>query len=453
MLSFFILAATTSVSWTGATGPANPVTVEVSADVSAAANATPTADGTDAAGTAVLEAAVVVSSSAADVMRRGLAFCDPHAAPADKACFWVFTGVESLDTDKLQATVRGSWVGGIGGDGGNGADTTATFEESVTGRFIGAQVEHRLQWQPQAGLRDSFWRSGRGLLNLHHEFEVPAMWSLGTQATRFSAMQVTVGLGHWYAPGATGWTEVAWDRRVALQGAVLHHQRWRFTLLEGSLFSAGIPTSQTGMEKRGRSVDVFTLDGIVVRGGFGRHVLQVNAGAQDLMPVSDYVRVGNSETSYGAAVLTPRVNAMYQLGDFTKPEELALQVGGGTWARISPSGLGADVGYAGNMSAQGQVAGLTMRFDGNVGRARRAVQTDLADVAEMASTELSVGQRFWFARGEATLSKQLGHGLTGSLQLWVERSDRDNPQQAQLADGEFRVASGGQASLGWAWAK
>ena len=454
VLLFFIFAATTSVSWTGATGPANPVTVEVSADVAAAANATPAADGTVESGMAVLEGAVVVSSPAVDVKRRGLAFCDRHGGSADNACLWVFTGVEPVDTDSVQATVRGSWMGGLGGDkADNTTSEAATFEESVTGRILGAQVEHRLQWQPQAGLRDSFWRSGRGLLRLHHEFVVPPMWSFGNQQTRLSAMQASVGLGKWYAPSKAGWTEAAWDRNVAIQGAVLLHKRWRFSLIEGSLFSAGVQTSQTSTEKRGRSVDVLTLDGLVVSRGFGQNALRFNAGLQYLSPVTDYVRRGNSESSAGGGVSTPRVNVMYQRGDFTTPEQLALQIGGGTWARISPSGLSADVGYAGNVSTQGPIAGLTLRLDGNLGRARRAAQTQLADVTEMAVTELTVGQQFWFARGEATFSKALGHGLNGALQLWVERSDRDNPQQPQLSDGEFRIATGGQVSLGWVWAK
>ncbi len=440
-----------------ATGPTNPVTVAVSADVSAAANTTPTPDGTASSGMAVLDASVSVSSPATDVMRRGLALCGSDSAPqdtADTTCFWLFTGIEPVDSDSVQATVRGSWMSDLGGDMANGrASDAATFEESVTARFIGAQVEHRLQWQPQAGLRDSFWRSGRGLLRLHHEFVVPPMWSLGNQRTRFSTMQATVGLGKWYAPSNAGWTEAAWDRLVAVQAMGLLHGPWRFSLLEGSLFSAGVQASQTATEKRGRSIDVLTLDGIVISRGFGQNVVRFNAGLQSLVPVSAYIRQGNTETSSDAGVTTPRINVTFQHGDFTQTEQLALQVGGGTWARVSPSGLGVDVGYAGNVSAQTPLAGLTMRFDGNLGRARRAAQTQLTDVAEMAETELTVGQRFWFARGEATLSMTLGHGLNAALQLWVERSDRDNPQQNQLTDGEFRVASGGQVSLGWAWEK
>ncbi|HPH68254.1 MAG TPA: hypothetical protein PLF40_20995 [Kofleriaceae bacterium] len=435
VLAFVIVAGLTAVYATDQV-PEEGVTLEAAADISVQA-----ADA--AAGAGVISLSAGISAPAVPVTSRW-GICDDELG--DQACFWIFTGVDEVDRDFVRATARGSWVGAAG------TAPTATFEESVTGRFHGAQIEHRLQWQRQAGLNDTFWRSGRGLLNLHHEFTVPAAWSFGSKAWRLSAFGAVIALGKWYAPSQGGWASNAWDRRIVLQGVTSQSSGLRVTVADGEFFSAGVPLSQVGTIQTGRSVDVFSLDGLAVTYSNGRHRLHFNGGASVLFPISDYVRDVGSETSVGNSTITPRVKAGYQFGDFGSPTDFALHIDGGTWSRISPSGVGADVGYAGSLGVQAARRGYTLHLESQFGKARRAVQGVVTPAQAMETTALRVGDTFWFARGDATLSKPLPHGLTGALQLWAERSDRDNPQQGQITDGNFRFATGAQASLGWSWA-
>jgi hypothetical protein len=415
-----------------------PIVVDVRTDVSAAA-----AHSDASTGVGAVSASAGISRDANTVMNRGLAVCGASATdPNDRGCLWLFTGVDHNDVDQVRASIGGSLAQG-----------STAFDQMASLRLLGNHVEQRLQWQPQAGINDPFWRSGRGLLSRHIKLEFAPMWTLGNARWQFSAAGAIVEVGKWYAPRGGSWNQVAWDRRVGLRGARYTTGSWTTSLIEGTLFSAGVASSISGDTQRGRSTDVFTLDMVSITHNVGRHLIKANGGFELLEPISDYVRVGNTEHSSNPATITPRARLAYQLGDFSDAGRTAFHIDAGTWSRVSPSGVAVDTGYSGNAGTQWSVADVQVHFEAVVGKAKRKELAMVAPEEIMQSTSLGIGQRFWFARGEASLAKPVGHGLTASLQLWVERSDRDNPQNSQTGDGNFRVASGAQASLGWAWTK
>jgi hypothetical protein len=283
---------------------------------------------------------------------------------------------------------------------------------------------------------------------------------LGTRKRTFSAMATKVGMASWYVnPGPSKRSRrVGFDHEFEVLSGRYFSDWFSVDIFRVALHMFGTPettTIENGQQvERGRSATSFDFDVAKIELRGGPHRISVSGGLGFRSPTGPYRRTGTSTASSGPVETVPLLWGQYTYGanidevtQRARNGESSVLFAGGLWSRISPSGLAVDSGYLGTGSWLRSMAKFDLRLDASVGHARRVLVAN--DAMSVAPDITGVGKQFWFGRGSAQLQKSFGLGLSGRLELWVERSDRDNPQAAASVDGAAKIAAGGQASLVW----
>jgi hypothetical protein len=262
-------------------------------------------------------------------------------------------------------------------------ELSATFARSsygdmeLTGRLFGWQLALRETVQPVGSLRDTFWRSGRGIDDTTIAFAMPAFVEAG--GVRVASTTETVDV---YSNG---------DSDFAAAVSAVGGAHWAVFHVDA--------TSRTRGELE---ADQFAFD-LVALDVVGIHL---EAGA-------------DVTTAFGEAgeVDSPR----YRLGISHAFGELSGTFELGSWTRIDPAGTAVDTGQLVTGELAWQHGRYAAHASVDAGRLVRRFG-DAAPIRAMGRAELE---------GDV----QLAHSLAMIGTAWAERSDRDDPRWAVPSNG------------------
>jgi hypothetical protein len=379
----------------------------------------------DVAMTATADVTADVTRTARPIERRALI-----GDPAKDQYIWVFTGMDFEDTHGVGATARAT----VRYQPGDTTDASAVLLDGrVWARLFGWQVEGRAALQPVGDLRDPFWRSGRDILQTGLVLTIPPMWGMGWSSRNFWVMSFTVDVGSRHRLDGA-WTHAGFDRAVAMVGVRLQGRRAAFDLFAGQFAEYGTHERQVGDTLFGTSVIRLDLDLARARWRPLRGEpleLSARGGLVSLVPLAPYEQTGTSSSSMGPASDTGSYwfEARYGRPVDAAAPGVALSLGGGTWARLDPTGHAVDAGHLATAAASWKRGALDLRGDVSVGRLRRVL------LGLMAPQELEIqGTAWWMGRGSLQATYALDDSFDLTASTWVERSDRDDPRWSKTAD-------------------
>ncbi len=437
------------------------------------ANATVSAGASDDANAAIIQtgkssgfAAVAADATAvrpaAPLMQRGLSFdvnticndaasCSALAAagpqPPSGVRMWLFTSVDPNEVNTAQVQVDATGV--TTDTGGVDHAIATTFSESLRLQYNGAGLVHSLQWQPTTQLGDGFWRSGRGMLHVHHDVIIPPMWGLGSTDFALDAGHITLGFGSWLKSSSSGWDKQGFEMsaQVALLRVFTKHVD--VSVMELTDQEYGATQMRTASTEIGIKATQLDIDFAHVTARIGAHRLRAYGGLSTRRPLGEY-RLTSTEIDKGPVAHVARFGGEYSFAVGGQRNSLlpvdGITIAAGRWSRVSPQGLAVDAGYLATVAAVRSIGSVSVQLDGQVGRAKRIL---LADDAMATAAIAPLGTQFWFGRGNLSAQLPLGHDLSLQAQAWAEHTDRDDAKYAARTDGTMRWSAGAQVAFGW----
>ena len=437
------------------------------------ANTTVSTGATDAANAAIIQtgktsgfvsvaADAAVVRPAAPLMQRGLSFdvnticndaasCSALAAagpqPPSGVRMWVFTSVDPNEVNTAQVQVEATGV--TTDNGGVDRAIASTFSESLRLQYNGAGLVHSLQWQPTTQLGDGFWRSGRGMLHVHHDVIIPPMWGLGSNDFALDAGHITLGFGSWLKSSSSGWDKQGFEMsaHIALLRVFTKHVDVSVMKLTDQEY--GATQMRTASTEIGIKATQLDIDFAHATARIGAHRLSAYGGVSTRRPLGEY-QLTSTETDKGPVAHVARFGGEYSFAIGSRSSLLpvdGITIAAGRWSRVSPQGLAVDAGYLATVAAVRSIGSVNLQLDGQVGRAKRILLAD--DAMTIAPTIAPLGTQFWFGRGNLSAQLPLGHDLSLQAQAWAEHTDRDDAKLAARTDGTMRWSAGAQVALGW----
>lgn len=413
--------------------PAPPTIGDASVELSVGAGAQ-SADGDGAGGFGIAHARGIAQYArvAPPVTQRGLNGCNESG----RECVWFYTGLERDQIDgagvSADATLLASSTGGF--------EDAASFRVDAWAGWSGWKLSVRGELQPEGGLRDRFWRSGRGIVQRNIRVDVPPMWGLGDSGAQFFVGAGHVDLGQRTAIEATA-RDAGFDRDFTFTGFSLRTRRVTFDGFEFHYLEYGVAERRDADVTYGTSAAVFGVElariavqvpgslELVARGGVSAHAV-----------LSPFELRGTSEVSEGPTSF----EGTYWLEARREEGPSSLSLGGGSWTRLDPSGHAVDHGWLTAASVEQRGPWLGLRAEAQLGRLRRVLVGDYAP-ADIAPE----GTRAWMGRGSLEASLALGRSLRLVAETWLERSDRDDPRWSAPSTGRVATHAGGSVSAAW----
>ena len=360
--------------------------------------------------------------------------------PGDSAAIWLFTGADPDD----HASVRGD--ASLASYGTGSAPAAAVIGSAhASARGLGWQLDGGVALQPVGDLRDAFWRSGREVVASSVGFAMPAAFTvgIGPDLVSFGAFQLEVTDRERSSPTAGPGGE-------DLAGTV-SSIRWRGMHQVLDLFAVhfaaydhvetATDTMYTGISAQNVGVDVAALTWQA-----SEHLaLRSYAGFDSVQPLEHYTTTvsptGNYDTqSDGPYLLSPR----YWLELTARDGARTVTAGGGSWARLDPTGNAADAGQLATCSFADRAWKLDVSGELDVGRLRRYL------IGPLAPEGLApVGTTRWMGRGQLAASMHLASGLDVAATAWLERSDRDDPRWLVPSGGALSTHAGADVTARW----
>jgi hypothetical protein len=431
------------------------VATAIHANATVSAGASDDANAADNSGFASVAADAAIVRPAAPVIKRGISFdidetgmMTPGPQPPPGMCVWALTSVDPNEQNALRVQVDGTSVtSGVTTDSVQAASTT--FSESVELHYNGAGVEHSLQWQPTSQLADGFWRSGRGMLHVHHELLIPPWWGLGNGDFVLDAGHITLGFGSWLKSSSSGWAKQGFETSAHVDLARVFTKHVDVKLMGLTDHEYGATQTRTESTETGIKANQLDIDYVHVTGRIGGHRLSAYGGISTRRPLGEY-QLSSTETDKGPVAHVARFGGEYSFAVGSQRNSLlpidGVTIAAGRWSRVSPQGLAVDAGYLATVAAVRSIGSVNLQLDGQVGRAKRIL---LADDAMATAAIAPLGTQFWLGRGNLSAQLPLGHDLSLQAQAWAEHTDRDDAKYAARTDGTMRWSAGAQVALGW----
>ncbi len=413
--------------------------LELTGDVAASA-------GTDTTSTTVATAhaalGIAYARTPVPLVRRGLVLGDDSTGSAR---LWLFTNTDADDRDAIRADVsalalRTTRENTQARDGDAGWRRGA-IDAGLSARGAGWSLGGRIAYQPVGSLRDSYWRSGRDVTASTVAFSWPAAFAFGTTDSRtaFGALDVS------FVSRARPDVDLGMDVDVALR--FLRYQSARTTVdifrfheieFDGPGHGATLATSST--EASDLAVDVASVDYHLL----DHLVLATHGGLEVVHPLATFTH----DSSPGTGTLDGGhlTTARYWLELTEHRAHATFGVGAGSWARLDPTGGGADIGELVTASADWTHHRVELRGDLQFGQLRRGL------LGPLASASLApVGTHLDIGRGTVEADVHLVRQLVVASTAWVERSDRDDPRWSVPASGELATHAGAEVSARWSY--
>ncbi len=443
-------------------------TIHANATVSAGANDDAQASD-QTRGFASVAADVAVVRPAAPLQRRGISFdidetglMTPGPQPTPGMRIWALTSLDPNEVNAVQVQVDATGMtSGVTTASAQAGSTT--FSETVGFHYNGAGVAHSLQWQPTSQLADGFWRSGRGMLHVHHEVLIPPWWGLGNGKFALDAGHITLGFGSWLKSSSSGWDKQGFETSAHVDLARVFTKHVDVKLMGLTDQGYGATQTRTASKETGIQATQLDIDFAHVTARIGAHRISAYGGFSTRRPLGEYQLTstetdkgpesGANERTLGAGPVAhvARFGGEYRfaVGDHRNsrlPVD-GVTIAAGRWSRVSPQGLAVDAGYLATVAAVRRIGAVNVQLDGQVGRAKRILLAD--DAMAIAPTIAPLGTQFWFGRGNLSAQLPLGHDLSLQAQAWAEHTDRDDAKFAARTDGDMRWSAGAQVALGW----
>jgi hypothetical protein len=372
--------------------------------------------------------AVDFSHAAAPVEHRGLSW-----SSAGETC-WFWTGTDDDDRNGVHAEASATSVA-----------STVIGTARAAARGYGWELDAGLTYQPTGDLRDSFWRSGRGILASTLELQMPAMVTAGTRTTRWGIAAVDVSITdreRW--PGAP---LIDGGLDAAVEIPVVHaiSSSWTADILAVHTTGHQVVESETATTVTELSAVEVGFDVLALRLKLSPSLVLAARGGFDITQPMVEVTSQVNPTMYSDGPVVPRVTSpRYWLELTERTGERVASLGGGSWARLDPSGTAADAGQLMTASYADRFGPLDVRATMQAGRLRRYL------ISPYASPNVEpVGTVMWMGRGELTASVPLGKGVELASDAYVERSDRDDPRWIVPADGTLATHAGADVTARW----
>nr|HEX4312412.1 hypothetical protein [Kofleriaceae bacterium] len=323
------------------------------------------------------------------------------------------------------------------------ATDSLVLTAGASARGCGWELGVHVSDQPVGSLRDTYWRSGRGIVATDVHFEMPAELFVGSVHSRFSMGSVGFDytsrshLGVDVGDDVDGWVRFL---RWATEHAIVDVFDIRFTEFDGPEHElAGDPWSFTQLQAIDVAADIVAVDWRDASG----YQLTLRGGIENLSPTAVYTQEGGAAVppaQPNPSVIAPRYWA--ELAQHRGERTLAF--GAGSWARLDPTGGAADVGELAIARADWKHGRYELHADLQGGRLRRALVSSLAQPGlAPAGTAMVMG------RGTVEADVRLPHGLVVAGSSWLERSDRDDPRWIVPADGELATHAGADLDMRW----
>ena len=406
--------------------------VEVTADLAAGTGAE-TAPDTAATGITTASAALGAGlvRDRVPLAERGLRFVPPDGSSG----VWLFTGVDSDDRDAIRADVSALSLASASGD-------PLVLGAGASARGAGWQLDAHVAYQPVGGLRDVFWRSGRGVTATTVGFEEPPAFAFGDAADGILSF------------GSVRFAYTARSRGGASAGADVD-AHVRFLRWQGQAGSVDVfdlvdtefdgPTHTTGDTRTNAQATDLGVDVAAVTWRPQPSLeLSARGGFEDVRPMGTYTQVADGTmitgTFTGPKTTQPRywVEAAEHLAAYT------LGAGAGSWTRLDPTGQAADAGQLATATVGWTHARVALHGDVQVGRLRRVRLGAFAP-----ATTAPVGTRMAMGRGTLEADVKIMRRLFVASSAWLERSDRDDPRWAVPATGALATHAGADVSAQW----
>ena len=421
--------------------------LEVTGDVAAGAGTDTTSR---SVATALAALGVAYARAPVPLERRGLVLGDDSSGTSR---LWLFTNTDADDRDAIRADVSALALrttredtqvqhgDGLPGAGSGAGWRRGTFDAGLSARGAGWSLGGRIAYQPVGSLRDPYWRSGRDVTTSTVAFSWPAAFTFGTADSRtaFGGLDVS------FVSRARLDVDLGMDVDVALrfmryQSAQTTVDLFRFHDIEFDGPGHGATLAASNTEANDIAVDFAAVDYHL----FDHLVLSTHAGIEVMHPLATFTHDGSSGTGTldGGQLTTAR----YGLALTEHRAHATFGAGAGSWARLDPTGGGADIGQLVTASADWTHRRIELRGDLQLGRLRRGLLGPLAP-ANLApvGTSLDIG------RGSIEADVHLVRKLVVASTAWVERSDRDDPRWSVPANGELATHAGADVSARWSF--
>lgn len=396
---------------------------EVGGEVSAGAGVDTAAPGGFATAHASLTAEL--SRTAPTVTSRGLFIGGDDGSGYGVGGLWLFTGLEREDRDGLGGTADATIRARPGED-------ALLLSARGWARFAGWQLAAHTEVQPVGGLRDRFWRSGRGVTATGTAIDVPAMWAIGTEHLQLLAALETIELGKRYDHGASA----GFDEDFAFTGVRIQTDHTTVDVFDVDWFELGVPRQTIGDTTYGTAVSGIDVDLARIRMHRGDLELSARGGVAMRSPIGPYSATGTTETFSGPAgdAFTYGLDARAH----------GISISGGSWIRIDPSGHAVDSGQLGSVSIERSYRLGRFHAGLDLGRLRR-IALGLYAPADL----MPVGTRMWMARASIDATMRVTPHVEVIASSWLERSDRDDPRWLVPSTGELSTHAGTDLTAQW----
>jgi hypothetical protein len=369
---------------------------------------------------------------------------DDDSDPGPGKGMWIFVGLEPGDRDSI----------GLAGDvslrSAGGSETLLQLASRAWARGFGWQLEGRLAVDPPGTLRDPYWRSNRNTVQTNIAFETPPMWAIGSERMRFETITSRVDLG-WRRTrdGADQrWVGGDFDRSISIEAAKLRTRFVDVNIFDASLVEYGVAERSDATMTYGKSVLTFDLGVSALARLYAGVELFGRVGFASRMPLAPFSATSNSSHSYGASADTVDYWLELRRGAPEGSPGPRFTLGAGTWARLDPTGHAADVGKLATATLAWRRGVLDTRVDVQLGRLERDT------IGMYAPADLApVGTRFVMGRGALSIGAHLGHDLTLTAGVWLERSDRDDPRWATPSTGAVTTHAGAEVAAAWRFSR
>jgi hypothetical protein len=349
----------------------------------------------------------------------------------------LFTSPDPRDRDFVRADASALQIGGDGGD-------RRILDAGLAARGLGWQLGVHVADQPIGSLRDTYWRSGRGVIATTFHYEEPPGFSFGgpagVLAIGYIAFDITSRAGtssgydvdasvravRWSAPHGT--FDVFAIHDIEYDGET-HYE------------PAGTDTS-TRPVANDIACDIAALDWQV---GHGLE-LSLHGGFEVVHPTGIYTQVG---TMVGMPVTGPQATVPRYWAELAEHGDgYTVHAGAGSWARLDPTGQAADAGELATAGVDWKLARAEVKSELELGALRRAVLGDMAPAGIA-----PVGTTMVMGRGVFEVDMPIARGFALASSAWVERSDRDDPRWVVPAGAGLATHAGVDVSALWKFGK
>lgn len=370
--------------------------------------------------TANASLAIDLTRPAAPLAHRGLGGADETGG------LWLWTGADPDDRDGLHADGSVLALG-----------KRVIANGRVGARVWGWQLDGAVAYQPVGDLRQRFWLSGRDATANNIHLQVPAVFTGASGGDSLAMGDLDLGVT---------WRSARVDPGTDFE-LTLHFLRWRdpthqFELLQMHVTGYDLVESYTPTTTMGVTAQDMGVDFAALTWKLDDHLqLSASGGLDALQPLGQYVTTTATTGSSGPpSAVSPRY--WFELSE--RADDRTWSIGGGSWARLDPTGNAADAGQLVSASLDQSLGRIHLNGALQVGHLRRLL------VGAMASSDLApAGTAMWMGRGEAGASLRLGHDLDVTGTAWLERSDRDDPRWLVPSDGRIATRAGGDLTARW----